>query len=103
MTYEEEMRFISMVIKTVSENPEMFSKIVMACQNGVTKAIDKHRELAMDMETIAVAFSTMSKGKYTEKNQKWIHNLLKAKLEKHKDYSYINWGSTLEELEKSKA
>ena len=100
MTYEEEMKVISLVVRTVSENPEMFSKIVMACQHGVTEAINRQKELAADMETIAVAFSTMSKGKYTEKNQQWITNLLKAKLEKHKDYSYINWGSTLEELEK---
>ena len=51
-----------------------------------------------DMETIAVAFASMAKEKYSKKNELWATNLIISKLEKHKNSTCMNWSTDLELL-----
>lgn len=59
--------------------------------------VNMSRQVA-DMETIAIAFSSMAKEKYSKKNELWATNLIISKLEKHKNSTHMNWSTDLETL-----
>ena len=94
MTYEEKQRLIHTVATAVQKDPELFKEIVNACNYGLLEIIKEERQRAADMETVAVAFQAMSKGKYKEKTMKWIDGLIPAKLAKWKGKLSFDWGDS---------
>ena len=93
MTYEEKLRFLQSIRENVEEDPSLISEINGAIQNGVNRAIDMERRRATDMETIAMAFATMSKNKrYDKTTHDWAEKVIAGKLEKWKHLNAFDWG-----------
>ena len=100
---EEELakdRFISSVMFYSEKYPEMQSRIIQAMSHGTQKAIQKANDRATDMETIAVAFSTMANSRYSKSNHMWANGLILSKLKNwDKTDARINWASNIEKTE----
>ena len=100
MTPEERMRFLMNIKDEVKKDTSLFADIVTVCNSGVEDAIASERRRAADMETIVAGMYSLTTGKYREKNQKWILGLIKSKLERWNDISYLGgWEMVLDELE----
>ncbi len=91
MTQEEKMKFLHLVRKTVATEPELVGEISQMITAGVADKLSELKEQASDMETIAMAFSSMASQRYSKSNEKWAQGIIKSKLEKHKDTSFLNW------------
>jgi len=99
LSYEQRMEFLFNVETMVKNYPELLNDTIMACTNGMQKALDEESKRATDMELVAVGFQAMSQNKrYTEKNFKWATGLVASKLVKWEKHSRVNWGQTQEEL-----
>jgi hypothetical protein len=100
MTPEERMRFLMHIRKEVKKDTSLFADIVNICNSGIEEAMTSERQRAADMETIVAGMYSLTTGKYKEKNQSWIIGLIKSKLEKWNQTSYLGgWEMVLEELE----
>jgi hypothetical protein len=100
MTPEERMRFLMNIKNEVTKDTSLFADIVTVCNSGVEDAISIERQRAADMETIVAGMYSLTTGKYREKNQKWIVGLIKSKLERWSEDSYLGgWEMVLDELE----
>jgi hypothetical protein len=100
MTAEERMEFLMKIKGEVKEDTTLFADIVIVCNSGVEDAIASERRRAADMETIVAGMYSLTTGKYREKNQKWIVGLIKSKLERWSENSYLGgWEMVLDELE----
>lgn len=97
--YLRQQRILKLLNEEVKEFPSFFNDVI---STGILSMQNKIQDLtnqAVDMEAIAVAFSTTMDGKYKEKNQQWIEDLLISKLEKHQGKTaFMNWSKTLERL-----
>lgn len=103
LKYEERLIFLSKIRQEVENDETLFSEIINVCQAGINSKIRNLKEQAMDMETIAVAFSTGFNEKYKKSNQEWINGLLIAKIKKYeKDSAFFAWKDTLDRIEDSK-
>ena len=94
MTYDEKQQLIHSVAQATKEDPELFKDIVNACSYGMMETIREERQRAADMETVAIAFQSMSKGSYRKNTMKWIDGLIPAKLDKWKGKLSFNWGES---------
>ena len=98
MTREEEQEFIHNIESTIEKYPYLLEKVLIASSHAMHRSILNLERQAADMETIAVAFASMSAKGYSKKNELWATNIIISKLEKHKNSTYMNWSTDLESL-----
>lgn len=98
MTRDEEQEFLNLIESTIEKYPYLLEKVLIASSHAMHRSIVNLGKQVADMETIAVAFASMSNQKYSKKNELWATNLIISKLEKHKNSTYINWSTDLESL-----
>ena len=72
--------------------------MLIASSHVMHRSIVNLARQVADMKTIAIAFSSMAKEKYSKKNEVWATNLIISKREKHKNSTYMNWSTDLESL-----
>ena len=103
MSYEERIIFLSKIRNEVEKDETLFSEIINVCQAGINSKIKQLKEQAMDMETIAIAFSTGFNEKYKKSNQEWINGILLAKIKKYDTTTaFFAWRTTLDKMENTK-
>ena len=92
MTYEEEVVFLQ-AIRNYCTTPGQSGKVIGAALAGVHAELERQRNHAVDMETVAsVALNArMYKG-----SKKFIANLL----EKHASMNSLRWDDQIKELRK---
>jgi hypothetical protein len=99
MTLEEKIKFLNNIQEEVKKDTSLFADIVMACNSSINEAIQAEREHAADMETITAGLYSLVNSRYKEKNQQWFLGLIKSKLEKWSEKSYLGgWEQVLEDL-----
>lgn len=98
MTREEEQEFLNLIESTIERYPYLLEKVLISSSNAMQRSIINLARQVSDMETVAMAFASMSSKGYSKKNELWATNLIISKLEKHKNSSYMNWSTNLEEL-----
>lgn len=103
MTQQQKDEFISMVYQVAKQHPELQREVTNAFTQGTLEYINTLKQQTADMETIAMAYASISeaKGKGTKSTKMWAHNLILSKLKKHQDVdAFMNWSSNIEECEK---
>jgi len=88
---QEHYKFLSYVQEYIAENPEVSSYVVQAASAGVTEAMDKIKELALNCESLAVMAMT--------RRTKNVDSCVLAKLKQINGKSWMNWDSEIEALE----
>lgn len=102
MTPEEQQKFIHSIYLVMIEHPELQERIIIATTQGVKVAIDNLKEQTADMETVAVAYATISeaKGRGAKSTKMWAHNLILSKLKKYQDVTaFMNWSVNIQASE----
>lgn len=90
----EELRFLADVQARVLRNPQLFARIVDACQAGVTARIETERQRAADFETVASAFASLAgERRVTPALREWAERLILSKTSKWLGDSAIPWSS----------
>ena len=92
MTYEEEVVFLQS-IRAYCTTPGQSGKVIGAALAGVHAELDRQRNHAVDMETVA---SVSLNARMYKGSKKFIANLL----EKHKDMNALKWDEQIKELRK---
>ena len=73
MTREEEQEFLNLIESTIEKYPYLLEKVLIASSHAMHRSIaNLSRQVAdmdADMETIAVAFVSMAKEKYSKNNE----------------------------------
>lgn len=88
---QEHYEFLAYVQAYVAKNPELSSYVVQAASAGVTDALDKIKELALNCESLAVlAMSRRTKS---------VDSCVLAKLKQINGKSRMNWDSEIADLE----
>ena len=92
MTYEEELVFLQ-AIRTYCTTPGQAGKVIGAAMAGIHTELDRQRNHAVDMETVA---SVCLNTRMYKTSKKFIAD----KLEKHKDMNSLRWDDQIKELRK---
>ena len=68
MTREEEQEFLNLIESTIEKYPYLLEKVLIASSHAMNRSIVNLARQVADMKTIAIAFSSMAKEKYSKKN-----------------------------------
>ena len=63
MTREEEQEFLNLIESTIEKYPYLLEKVLIASSHAMYRSIVNLERQVADMETIAIAFSSMAKEK----------------------------------------
>jgi hypothetical protein len=91
MTYEEKMKFMFQIRSNIEAEPELLGEVLTNATIGMENAIKEANERAIAMESVAMAFSSMTTPKYSKDTDKWAKGLITAKLAKLKDNLRFVW------------
>jgi len=92
MTHEEELVFLQ-AIRAYCTTPGQAGKVIGAAMAGIHTELDRQRNHAVDMETVAAMALNQ---RMFKDNKKFIAD----KLEKHKDMNSLRWDDQIKELRK---
>lgn len=92
MTYEEEIIFLQS-IRAYCTTPGQSGKVIGAALAGIHAELDRQRNHAVDMETVAAMALNQRLFKTSKK-------FIIDKIERHKDMNALRWEDQIKELRK---